>query len=485
MSLSPQPAPAAPEPPAGVASAPIDHSCRWPLLALYSGAALWLVISAVAYLVASMSFHAPALFADSAWMSYGRMAPVANHLLLYGFCIPAGWATALWILARLGQSPLSQAGWVLIGTQVWNLGVLVGIIGILAGDSSGFEHIEFPLYASWLLLLGSLLIGVSGLNTLRHRAVRDLHPAQWFAGLGILWFPWVYVTAMGLLQQWPVRGMAQGAVHWWSLAQMQVVLLGLFGVAAWFYFLPAIKQQPLPSRHLALFALVTLTFCGGWTGVPLQAPAPAWMTALSRILSVCLLLPILAVLLNLWSLRAAGASEGVAASRYLRFGLRAWLAWTLLVIVLNSTTLWKNAAFTLVQPALFQLLVQGFATMTLLGAAYLILPRIAGASLPFPALGRIHFWLAALGLLLVVVPLLVGGFQQGTRLADARLPFVEVAAGTLMPIRVASLGQVLLILGHLLLPMNVIGLVVGSVRARIQQVVHEPGGLSAASEGRA
>ncbi|MCU0770244.1 MAG: cbb3-type cytochrome c oxidase subunit I [Verrucomicrobia bacterium] len=455
------------------------------MLGLYPGAAFWLALSAVVYLVASMSFHAPALFADYAWLSYGRMAPVANHLLLYGFCIPAGWAAALWILARLGRTPLAQPALVILGAKAWNLGILVGTIGLLAGDASGFEHFEFPLYAGWLLLLASVLVGVSGLNTIRCRAVPELHPAQWFAGLSLLWFPWIYATAMGLLQLWPVRGMAQGAVHGWALAQLQVVLLALFGIAVGFYFFPVLKQKALPSRHLALFALITLILCGPWTGVPLQAPVPAWMTAISRVMSVCLLMPMLAVLLNLRSLCPVGSAPGMEPSRCLRFGIRAWVLWTVLVVVLNSTALWKTAALTLVQPALFQWLVQGFGTMVLLGAIYLILPRIAGASLPFPALARIHFWLASIGLVLVVVPLLVGGFQQGTRLADARIPFVDVAAGTLMPIRVASMGQLLLILGHLLLPVNVLVLVLRLVRAQIRQVIDEPGGVPAASEGPA
>ena len=69
MSPSSPPAPATPPPTGGVSVATIDASCRWPLLGLYYGAALWLVLSAAACLVASMSFLAPAMFADSAALS--------------------------------------------------------------------------------------------------------------------------------------------------------------------------------------------------------------------------------------------------------------------------------------------------------------------------------------------------------------------------------------------------------------------------------
>jgi len=482
MSQSPQPSSITAVSTDGVPSASIDRSCRWPVLGLYYGAAVWLVLSAVAYLAASMSFHAPAMFADCAWMSYGRVAPVANNLLIYGFCIPAGWAAALWMIARLGRTTLAHGALLLIGTKVWNIGVFVGTIGIFVGDSSGFESLEFPPYAAWLLVLASLLIGISGLNTLRCRVAREMHPAQWFAGLSVLWFPWIYITAVLLLQVWPVRGMAQGAVHWWFLAQQQVVLPGLFGVAALFYFLPVLKQQPLPSRQLALFTLGTLIFCGGWVGVPLSAPVPSWMSVLSRIMSVCLVVPLLALALNVWPLHL-NIKGGEA--RYFRFGFRALLCWMAIILIINGTGLWRMTAFTLVQPGLFQLWMQGFSVMISLGAAYYILPRVAGSPLPFPILAKAHFAIVAAGIFLVVIPFVVGGFLQGGKLANANLAFADMAAAVLMPIRVASMGQLLLILGHLLLGVNVVGLILHQVRKQVKAFNNEPVDLPGAAEGRA
>lgn len=482
MSQSTQPSPASMESTSDVSPVAIDASCRWPVLGLYYGAAVWLVLSAVAYLVASMSFHAPAMFADCAAFSYGRMAPLASNLLIYGFCIPAGWATTLWLLARSGRTPLAHPVWVMVGAKLWNIGILIGSVGILVGDASGFDSMEFPLYAAWALLLASLLIGIAGLNTLRNRTEREMHPAQWFAGLSVLWFPWIYVTAIALLQVAPVRGMAQGAMHGWFEAQLQVVLLGLTGVAALFYFLPVLKRQPLASRQLALFALITLIFCGGWTGVALSAPMPAWITTISKIMSVCLIMPVVAIVLNVWHLRSGSTtSEG----RYLRFGLLSLILWTALIIVTNGTPLWKTIAFTLAQPALSQLFLQGFSVMIALGAAYHILPRIVGGPLPFPRFARAHFWLASIGIILVVLPFFVGGIKQGVDLANAEIAFTKVAGGTLMPIRVASMGQLLLILGHLLLVVNLVGLMVRLVFGQLKKFDNAPVGLTCTTEGRA
>src|SRR5580698_1675117 len=85
----------------------IDVSCRVPLLALFGGAALWLVLGLLLGLAAAMSFHAPAMFANCPCLTYGHAQAAANDLLLYGFVIPAALGVILWIFARLSQAPLA------------------------------------------------------------------------------------------------------------------------------------------------------------------------------------------------------------------------------------------------------------------------------------------------------------------------------------------------------------------------------------------
>ncbi len=85
----------------------IDASCRVPLLALFGGAALWLVVGLALALLASLNFHMPWMFGDHAWLTYGRVQPAANDAILYGFAIPAALGVALWIFARLGETELA------------------------------------------------------------------------------------------------------------------------------------------------------------------------------------------------------------------------------------------------------------------------------------------------------------------------------------------------------------------------------------------
>ncbi len=101
---------------------PIDASLRVPLLALFGGAAFWLVISSVLAMIASIKFHAPDFLAACPWLTYGRVQPAADDALLYGFCIPAGLGVALWLFAQLGQTPLRGAIVPVVAAKLWHLG---------------------------------------------------------------------------------------------------------------------------------------------------------------------------------------------------------------------------------------------------------------------------------------------------------------------------------------------------------------------------
>src|ERR1700693_3141640 len=87
----------------------IDASCRVPLLVLFGGAAAGPVVGSLLPLPASLTFHLPGKSGDCPWGTYGHLQPAADDALLYGFCIPAGLGVALWIFARLGQTPLRGA----------------------------------------------------------------------------------------------------------------------------------------------------------------------------------------------------------------------------------------------------------------------------------------------------------------------------------------------------------------------------------------
>jgi len=76
--------------------------------------------------------------------------------------------------------------------------------------------------------------------------------------------------------------------------------------------------------------------------------------------------------------------------------------------------------------------------------------------LPYPALAKGSFFLLAFGILLYVVPLVIGGVEQGLKWRDAQIAFADISAMALLFFRISTTGQLLILLGSLCLLLNVL-----------------------------
>jgi cytochrome c oxidase cbb3-type subunit 1 len=450
------------QPVPGLVSAQPDSSCRFPLLLMLVCAACWLVLASAFALVASIKFHSPNFLSGPVWLTYGRVHAAYLNCLLYGFCVPAGLGVCLWLLSRLGQTALAEPWLVILGTLVWDGGMILGVGGILWGDSSGFDYLEMPGYAAWILMLGYLLVGVSAALTFHQRRELQLFVSQWFILAALFWFPWVYATAQMLLVAHPVRGATQVAIAGYYSANLQVIWLGLIGLAAVFYFIPKLTQRDLHSRYLALFTFWIIILFGGWTGVTHGAPLPAWMPALSTAATMLLAVPLLAVGLNVVR-TVAGKQSSSKASPALQFiivGAFALLLSWLVKMICAGVDVVYPVALTWLVPAQAQLNAYGFFCLVMFGAVYTILPRLTRSELPYPGLVRLHFWLAVVGVLLIFIPLAGAGIFEARELHNPSTPFMAVVKSTLMFLRVSTMGDLLLALGHVLFLVNIAGLAV-------------------------
>jgi cytochrome c oxidase cbb3-type subunit 1 len=467
--------------PASIAA--VEASCRLPVVVLFGGAALWLLAGAVAAVLATLSFHKPDIFADNAWLSYGRILPVAKHALLYGFSLSAAFGLALWFTARLGQAPLACGFAALVGATVWQLGALVGGLGILLGAGTGYEGFDLPGYASVLLFAASVLLGGVCLLTLHARREREMYPTQWFVLGGVLWWPWILSTALCLLVWWPVRGVTQAVIHYWYVNNLQLVVLGLFGIGALLYFFPKLSGKNLPSRHLALFTFLSLVLFGSWVGVPEGGPVPAWIGVVSGLAALFAFVPALSLMENLRHVCCFRAPAPEA--KFFSLAGMFFVVASLLTALSVLPGLAGRLEFTLFHTARTQLLVAGFFGFTAIGGIYHVLPRVTGLNWPLAGLVRLHFWIALAGLLLIVLPYLAGGWRQGGQLANPAIPFLDIARGTLMPIRMATLGETLWAVGALLFVGNVFALLGAWVRSLVKPAVAEWTAPVAVTEGKA
>jgi cytochrome c oxidase cbb3-type subunit 1 len=91
-----------------------------------------------------------------------------------------------------------------------------------------------------------------------------------------------------------------------------------------------------------------------------------------------------------------------------------------------------------------------FVTMVLFGSVYYIMPRSAKWEWPYPTLIKTHFWLSAIGVVIYVVSMTVGGWLQGLTINNPIHAFIEAVNITKPYLWARSVGGVMMTLGNLL-----------------------------------
>jgi cytochrome c oxidase cbb3-type subunit 1 len=382
------------------------------------------------------------------------------NALIYGFAMQAGLGVLLWMLAHLGRTRLQAGPPIIMGAILWNMGVSVGILGILAGDSTGYQWLEMPRYGSMQIFVGYLLIGVGAMLTLHNRRERRFSSTQLFALAALFWFAWIYATAQMLLVAHPVRGALQFELNTWYVNNLKNVWFAFIGLGAAFYFIPKFVQRPLYSHYTSTFIFWTLTLFGSWAAVPPASPLPAWMPTISGMGAFLTLVPVLAAASNVrWTMRGKfSAMKECRELKFFWFGALAYILAGIAGAVMLLSGVSRTLNFTWFIPAQTELFLYGFVAITLFGAIYHIVPRLLGIGFPKPGMICLNFLLSAIGVLIYVLPLAVGGIKQGHGLNDASKPFAEVMLSMLMFLRVSTMGDLLMALGNVLLLVNLLSI---------------------------
>lgn len=440
----------------------IDASWRVPLLALFGGAALWLVLGLALGLAAAMSFHKPDIFADCPILSFGRAQAAANDLILYGFVVPAALGVMLWVLARLSQAPVALPIVPVVAGHIWHLGVLAGTVGILAGHSTGYTWLEYPRIPAVLLFTAFMLTAVSAVATMGSRKEREMYPSHWFLLASLLWFAWTFSSANLFLQSpHPPRGVVQTVIDWWFTNNVIFVWLGLVGIGLAFYFLPKLSGKPLATSGYVTYAFLAFILFGTWCGIPHGAPVPAWLPTISTFTAMLTALPILVIaIITLTTLSGAKVKCFGGPFCFIKFGTISFILSAFLYLGEFCPHASRILEFTWYGVGVTQWQLFGFASMILLGGIYEILPKMMDKELRFPGLATANFFLFAGGVVLYVIPLLIGGYLQGTKLNDPTVPFAGTSAAAQIWFRVSTGGQFALLLGSLCLLLNIFAMTI-------------------------
>lgn len=432
----------------------IDESTRIPVLIFLGTAVAWLFVGTIFALIASFKMHTPDFLAGQEWLTFGRVRTAHLNSVIYGWATNASFAVSFWMMARLSRTLLRHAGILYVSGAFWNLGVLIGVVGILRGDSLSIEWLEIPSYATPLLFFSYALIGVWGIVMFRFRRGEHTYVSQWFLLAALFWFPWLYSIAQILLVFAPTVGVVQSLTNWWFAHNILGLWFTPTGLAAAYYFIPKVLGKPIHSYYLSVLGFWSFAFFYNWAGVHhlIGGPVPLWVQTAGIVASLMMVIPVIVTAIN-HHMTVVGSFRAVWASPTLRFIVFGAVNYTIVSLVGSAMSIRSfNYVFHFTHgtPAHAHHGMYAFFTMIMFGSIYFILPRILRKEWPSAFLISVHFWMTALGIMLYVVGLTIGGTIQGLELIDVQNhpDFMEIVRTTIPYLVTRSVSGIMLLVGH-------------------------------------
>lgn len=437
----------------------VDYSCRNPLLFLFTSSIVWLIFSLLTGIIASVKMHAPGMMADSAALTYGRVAAVSSNAFYYGFASQAAIGIALWLFARMARTFLVLPRCGLVAGIFWNIGVALGVIGIFAGEMTQHRLFEMPPWTALIFFAAFVIFGVSGILTFNARVDREVYPSNWFLLAAFFTLPWILSVAHLLLGRYVVRGVVEPAIAIWYANNFVWLWLGSIALAVIFYLVPKLSGQPLYSRSLAVFGFWFYLLCANALGFQNTPGLPAWLPTLSSVMFMMLLLPaaIFAVLwYQTWVGHNRAKKQKDAASKYVVFAAIGFLASVFLGLLASRPAVDEVIGLTIFQYGAAGWVNFAFVGMALFAAIVHIVPRLTEIDWPSARMSSLHYWLTVAGLVLVAGGMMLGGYVQGNGINNANKPFNEVARSIVPFIGINSIGLILLLVAQVALLGNMI-----------------------------
>jgi cytochrome c oxidase cbb3-type subunit 1 len=441
----------------------IDASTRTPVMFFLVSAVLWLLVGTAFALISSFKLHTPNFLGDYEWLTFGRTRTAHLNTVIYGWSVNAAFAVAFWLMARLSRSVLRHSGLLLIAGAFWNIGVTIGVVGILAGDSTSIEWLEIPPYATPLLFIAYALVGAWAIITFRFGKSGHIYVSQWYLLAALFWFPWLYSVAQIMLVLEPARGTVQALVNWWFAHNVLGLWFTPIGLASVYYFLPKVLGKPIHSYYLSLLGFWSLALFYNWAGVHhlIGGPVPAWVITAGIAASFMMAIPVVVTGIN-HHMTMVGSFSALKYSptlRFIVFGAISYTITSLIGSLMADRQVSMVVHFTHFTVAHAHQGMYAFFTMVMFGSIYYILPRILLTEWPSGLLIKVHFWTVAIGITAYVVALSIGGVKQGLEMNNADIAFNaangnSVVAHTLPYLFWRSMSGVLITIGHLAFAVN-------------------------------
>ena len=441
--------------PVFIAAAGTDPRFARLVLRYLFSAMAWLLVGSLVGLVIAFRLVDPKLFGSTELLFHGLIRPVHTVTVLFGWASLGLIAMSLYVVPKSSRVTMNtgelRAANVALG--LWNLGVLVGVIALLTGHTTGREYREIPWWAMVFIAVAVLTLLGTFIHIVARRNVRGVYISCWFILAACLWI--AVVVVVGYMPFFR-RGLASTIIEGFYIHNVVGMWFTPLAVGLTYYTLPKLLNKPIYSYGLGVLGffthLIFYTVIG--THHFLFSPLPDWIETVGVVFSVAMIVPVWASTGN-FLLTMKGERSAISLSYSLPFLLVGVIAYGLVSLQGSVQSLryvqeaWHFTHYTVghAHAALYL-----FVSFLLWGSVYGLVPRMTGRE-PEPAMVGAHFWLALAGMLIYSISLWIAGDIQGQAWIDG-LPFMDSVRRVLPELVWRAVGGIFLLAAHVLFAIN-------------------------------
>jgi cbb3-type cytochrome c oxidase subunit I len=302
---------------------------------------------------------------------------------------------------------------------LWNAAVLSGPLTFPFGITQGREYTEYIWIFDIAITAAILMMVLNLVATILARQEKTLYVSVWYVTGSMIWMAGVY--PIGNVMWHPETGAMPGLVDsiflWFYGHNIVGLLLTPLALGAAYFVIPRVTGRPLYSHTLSLAGFWMLVAIYSHIGGHhiLQSPVPNWLKTISVVDSMAMIVPVVAVLTNLWLTPQGGWSRlwTDLGGRFVLFGTLWYLVTCIQGPLQSLPTVQAVTHFTNWTIGHAHIAVLGFSGFIALGAMWHVLPLAAGRRLWSTRLASLQFGLVFLGLAGFFVVLTMAGLIQG------------------------------------------------------------------------
>lgn len=402
------------------------------------------------------------------FFSFGRVRLLHTNEVAYGFLVNGFLGLLYYAIPRLTGRPVANArlGWLI--WYVWQATTLLTSLGQLLGFGQAVEWGETPtgfkpgsfelnyVPIDLLIAVGALLVAWQFLTPIVRAVHQRMYVSLWYFSAGFVWLILTYVMG-NVLPEWVMPGSSGGAVAGLFIHDLVGLFVTPMGWGLMYFFVPVILRRPVWSHALSTIGFWALAFFYPLNGVHhfLLSSIPDSVEYGAIVSTMAVELVVTTVVVNFFATMwgNGGALRVNLPIRYFYVGMIYYFLTCLQCAFQTTHAFQAKIHFTDWVPGHAHLVMLGVFAQWILGATMWLWPRLVGNEWWSRKLNGWHFWLTALGTMIMFLDLLSAGLVFGY-MQDGLAPWLDIIRALVPFWVVRTFAGAMVVLAQLLFAWN-------------------------------